>query len=59
VFLVVVAGGPRVADVLHGAVSPALGAGATTALGGGLVVVLTLVLARPGSAFVRYVAPRA
>lgn len=59
VFLVVVAGGPRVADVLHGAASPTLGAGATTALGGGLVVVLTLVLARPGSAFVRYVAPRA
>ncbi|GAA3603755.1 MFS transporter [Marihabitans asiaticum] len=59
VFLVVVAGGPRVADVLHGAASPTLGAGPTTALGGLLVVVLTLALARPGTPFVRYRVPLA
>jgi MFS family permease len=57
VFIVVVAGGPRIADVLHGLVSPWLGAGPTTALGGVLVVVLTLVLARRGSAFVAYERP--
>ena len=57
VFLVVVAGGPRVADVLHGVASPSLGAGLTTAVGGALVVVLTVLLSRPGSPFVRYRAP--
>ena len=57
VFLVVVAGGPRVADVLHGVASPRLGAGLTTAVGGALVVVLTVLLSRPGSPFVRYRAP--
>jgi MFS family permease len=57
VFIVVVAGGPRIADVLHGLVSPALGAGPTTALGGVLVVVLTLTLARRGTAFVAYERP--
>lgn len=58
VFIVVVAGGPRIADVLHGLVSPALGAGATTALGGVLVVVLTVALSRPGTPFVRYRVPQ-
>ena len=53
----VVAGGPRVADVLHGVASPSLGAGLTTAVGGALVVVLTVLLSRPGSPFVRYRAP--
>lgn len=57
VFLVVVAGGPRIADVLHGLVSPILGAGPTTALGGLLVVVLTALLARPSTPFVRYRPP--
>ena len=55
--VVVVAGGPRVADVLHGVASPSLGAGLTTAIGGALVVVLTILLSRPGSPFVRYRAP--
>ena len=59
VFIVVVAGGPRIADVLHGLVSPSLGAGPTTALGGALVVVLALLLARRGAAFVAYVRPEA
>jgi MFS family permease len=59
VFIVVVAGGPRIADVLHGLVSPALGAGPTTALGGVLVVVLTLALARRGTPFVAYERPDA
>lgn len=58
VFLVVVAGGPRIADVLHGALSPALGAGQTTALGGAAVILLTVLLGRPGTPFVRYRAPK-
>ncbi|MFE2755847.1 MFS transporter [Actinosynnema sp. NPDC059335] len=41
VFIVVVAGGPRLADLLHGTGGAALGAGAATALGGVLVVVGT------------------
>ena len=57
VFIVVVAGGPRIADVLHGLVSPLIGAGPTTALGGVLVVLLTLLLARRGSAFMTYERP--
>lgn len=57
VFLVVVAGGPRLADVLHGLVSPALGAGLTTMLGGVLVVVFTLLVARPRTPFMQYRRP--
>ena len=57
VFIVVVAGGPRIADVVHGLVSPTLGAGPTTALGGAVVVVLTLALARRGTAFIAYERP--
>jgi MFS family permease len=54
VFLVVVAGGPRVADVLHGGAAVAVGT-TVAAAGGGVLVVLGLmaaVLAVP--AFVRY-----
>lgn len=58
VFLVVVAGGPRIADVLHGTLSPALGAGQTTALGGAAVILLTVLLGRPGTPFVGYRAPK-
>lgn len=42
VFTVVVAGGPRLADLLHGTVGAAIGTEATVA-GGGLLVVLLLV----------------
>jgi len=45
VFTVVVAGGPRLADVLHGTAGSAFGASAAVAGGGLLVVVATLVLA--------------
>nr|WP_307865321.1 MFS transporter [Streptomyces montanisoli] len=45
VFTVVVAGGPRLADVLHGTSGSALGPRATVAGGGLLVVVIMLALA--------------
>lgn len=54
VFTVVVAGGPRVADVAHGSVAALAGAAATTA-GGGMAVVAGVVLAALlVPAFVRY-----
>lgn len=59
VFIVVVAGGPRLADVLHGLVASSLGAAATTILGGALVIVLTLAASAAVPAFVRYRVPRA
>jgi MFS family permease len=40
VFIVVVAGGPRIADVVHGAAAAAVGTALTAALGGVLVVLL-------------------
>jgi MFS family permease len=54
VFFVVVVGGPRIADVLHGAAGSVVGPGAATAAGGILVVVLVLVAALAVPAFVRY-----
>ncbi|WP_326692424.1 MULTISPECIES: MFS transporter [unclassified Streptomyces] len=45
VFTIVVAGGPRLADVLHGSTGAALGPRPAIAGGGVLVVVLTLALA--------------
>ncbi len=54
VFTVVVVGGPRMADVAHGAVAVSIGAAATAA-GGGLLVIVATVLAAVGfPAFVRY-----
>ncbi|MFF3488294.1 MFS transporter [Streptomyces sp. NPDC002701] len=54
VFTVVVAGGPRLADVLHGTAGSALGA-RTAVVGGGLLVVLSmLVLATTMPALRRY-----
>jgi MFS family permease len=54
VFTVVVVGGPRIADVLHGTVAVTVGT-AVAAGGGGIVVVaLTVVLAVAVPAFVRY-----
>lgn len=57
VFIVVVAGGPRVADVLHGSAAAVAGTAVTVAGGGVLVVVLVLlaVLIVPG--FLRYRLP--
>lgn len=54
VFTVVVAGGPRVADVAHGATAAAVGAGAAAAGGGVLVVVGVVAAAVLVPSFVRY-----
>jgi MFS family permease len=54
VFTVVVVGGPRIADVAHGAVAVSIGASATAAGGGLLVVVATVLAAVAFPAFVRY-----
>ncbi len=54
VFTVVVVGGPRVADVTHGLVAAGIGASATAAGGGALVVVGTVLAAVAFPAFVRY-----
>ncbi|GAA1170005.1 MFS transporter [Ornithinimicrobium humiphilum] len=54
VFFVVVVGGPRIADVVHGGAGSALGPGVATAGGGLLVVVLVIVAALAVPAFVRY-----
>ncbi|QIG46178.1 MFS transporter [Nocardioides anomalus] len=54
VFIVVVAGGPRIADVLHGASAAAVGTAAAAAGGGVLVVIGTVVAALLAPAFVRY-----
>ncbi|GAB3581585.1 MFS transporter [Calidifontibacter terrae] len=54
VFTVVVAGGPRVSDVAHGAVAASIGTAWTAAGGGVLVVVLVVVAALLAPVFVRY-----
>ena len=54
VFIVVVAGGPRIADVLHGTAAAAVGTAAAAAGGGVLVVIGTVVAALLAPAFVRY-----
>lgn len=54
IFIVVVAGGPRVADVAHGATAAATGAAVAAAGGGVLVVVFTVVAALAVPAFVRH-----
>ena len=54
IFIVVVAGGPRVADVAHGATAAATGAAVAAAGGGLLVVVFTVAAALAVPAFVRY-----
>jgi hypothetical protein len=54
VFIVVVAGGPRVADVAHGAAAAVVGTAAAAAGGGVLVVVGTVVAALAVPSFVRY-----
>lgn len=54
VFLVVVAGGPRLADVWHGPAAATIGTGAAAAVGGAAVVVLTVVVVAMLPAFWRY-----
>lgn len=54
IFIVVVAGGPRVADVIHGASAAAVGTAAAAAGGGVLVVVGVVVAALAVPSFVRY-----
>ena len=54
IFIVVVAGGPRVADVLHGATAAVTGAAVAAAGGGVLVIVFTVLAALAVPAFVRY-----
>jgi len=54
VFIVVVAGGPRISDTLHGVTAAAVGTAAAAAGGGVLVVVGTVVAAIAVPSFVRY-----
>ncbi|MDY6996282.1 MAG: MFS transporter [Actinomycetota bacterium] len=54
VFIVVVAGGPRLADTLHGAAAAAVGTTVAAAGGGLLVVVGVLIATLAVPAFVRY-----
>ncbi len=58
IFIVVVAGGPRVADVAHGSAAALVGTAAAAAGGGILVVIGTVVAALAVPAFVRYRLPR-
>lgn len=54
IFIVVVAGGPRVADVAHGSAAALVGAATAAAGGGVLVVIGVIVAALAVPAFVRY-----
>ena len=54
VFTVVVAGGPRIADTLHGGAAAVVGVAATAAGGGVLVVVGVVIAAIAVPSFVRY-----
>jgi hypothetical protein len=54
VFTVVVAGGPRLADAVHGAAAAVVGTTLAAAGGGGLVLVGVLIAAVAVPAFVRY-----
>lgn len=54
VFIVVVAGGPRLADTVHGATAAAVGTTVAAAGGGVLVVVGVVIAALAVPAFVRY-----
>lgn len=54
IFIVVVAGGPRIADVVHGGAAEWVGTSTAAAGGGVLVIVLTLLAAVMVPSFVRY-----
>ncbi|WP_447646952.1 MFS transporter [Nocardioides zeae] len=58
IFIIVVAGGPRLADVAHGGAAAVVGASAAAAGGGVLTVVGVVVAALAVPAFVRYRVPR-
>ncbi|OBG72588.1 MULTISPECIES: MFS transporter [unclassified Mycobacterium] len=58
VFTVVVAGGPRVADAVHGAAAAVVGTSAAAAGGGALVVLGLGAAAAAAPAFVRYRVPK-
>jgi hypothetical protein len=57
VFIVVVAGGPRLADIWHGTVADAVGTGPAATIGGVAVLIGTAVVAAALPAFWRYRAP--
>lgn len=57
VFTVIVAGGPRLADTVHGAAGAVVGTAAAAAGGGVLVVVGVLLAALAAPAFIRYHRP--
>ncbi|WP_374225898.1 MFS transporter [Pseudonocardia sp. KRD291] len=57
VFVVVVAGGPRLADLWHGPSAAAIGPGPTATIGGVAVVVVALVVVARFPEFLRYRAP--
>ncbi len=59
VFIVVVAGGPRLADLWHGPAAAGIGPGPAATVGGIAVVVLALVVVAVFPAFWRYRAPAA
>ena len=54
VFIVVVGGGPRLADAVHGAAAAAVGTTAAAAGGGVLVVIGVVIAALAAPAFLRY-----
>ncbi|GAA1071797.1 MFS transporter [Pseudonocardia alni] len=58
VFIVVVAGGPRLADMWHGSVASLVGPGPTATLGGLAVIVGVLLCVWRFPEFLRYRAPR-
>jgi MFS family permease len=57
VFLVVVAGGPRVADLWHGTAAAGIGPGAASSVGGFAVIVFAIAVVVAFPAFWRYKAP--
>jgi hypothetical protein len=59
VYVVVVAGGPRLADIVHGVAGAAAGTTVTVAGGGVLVVVFAIIACVLLPAFWRYRAPTA
>lgn len=57
VFIVVVAGGPRLADMWHGSAASLIGPGVTATLGGAAVIVGVLLCVWRFPEFLRYRAP--
>lgn len=58
VFIVIVAGGPRLADLWHGPAATGIGPGLTSTLGGVAVIIATLLVVARFPEFLRYRAPR-